>query len=180
VTAHSPPQGLPGDIAYDSGRGLIVAAFGKSYSPISLWEYDGNDWMERSVGGPEAQVGPSLVSGVVYDPARARTVVYLGEGKTWEYDGERWHEPPLTTRADVVESFTYDSARQVVVANAGWLDFMGPARKLAFWEYDGRAWAPVEVVDPPDQTLMGYDPVRRLYVAGSGLETMSRCQWRVP
>lgn len=180
TTAHTPPQDLFGSLTYDSGRGVVVAAFADSYMPIRLWEYDGNDWTERSVGGPAARTGPSRVSGVVYDTARARTVVYLAEGKTWEYDGDRWYEPSLTTRADVVESFTYDSARQVVVANAGWQEFMGPARKLAFWEYDGRDWAPVEVVDPPSQVLLGYDPLHRFYVAGSGPDGTSRCQWRVP
>jgi hypothetical protein len=110
-----------------------------------LWEYDGNQWIERSVtGGPS----PRHSAGVAYDSRRGRTIIYGGIdstgiiGDTWAWDGATW-----TKLADggpakrVMGYIVYDPRRDRVVLFGGRLGWPNDAGDT--WEFDGTQWRQV-------------------------------------
>jgi hypothetical protein len=88
-------------LAYDSARDRVVL-FGADYlgrgpkspeplPPAETWEYDGTVWAETT---PVTSPPSVLDSRMVYDSARARVVLFGGQGwstglydETWEYIG---------------------------------------------------------------------------------------------
>ena len=83
---------------------------------------------------------------MVYDEARARTMLVVGTGtggaQTWEYDGASWQQGPTTPavlggRAGAVMVYRPDTARTWLFG--GW---DGQSSLDDTWEYDGSAWTP--------------------------------------
>ena len=59
-----------------------------------MWKWDGHRWSEIALTGstPGYRYQPVMV----YDRARARTILYGGiqgsNDDTWEWDGQRWRQ----------------------------------------------------------------------------------------
>jgi hypothetical protein len=112
-------------MAYDEGRGRIVLFGGLDQGFLAdTWEYDGANWTRITTAQtPPARYEPALV----YDRARARTVLFGGYGNqghlgdVWEYDGAGWTQRnagagPSRRAAHMA---AYDSSRRTVVLFGG-------------------------------------------------------------
>ena len=127
-----------------------------------------NNWGQQS----PAQSPPGLAySGLAYDSARGRTVLFGGgsgccnePNATWEWDGKNWTSfatfpsPP----SSLGPGMAYDSARGVTVllANDG-----------TTWEWNGQFWTQrVTATSPSGRiwTAMTYDSVRHVMVLFGG------------
>lgn len=98
ITAFVPPGLESPALVYDKGRGVTVMFGGFNGTPPgtdyrTTWEYDGIDWVVKpTVNAPLT----GYRTGIVYDDARGRVVLYGGyasatvQQKTWEYDGNDW------------------------------------------------------------------------------------------
>ena len=89
-------------MAYDSTRGQVIM-FGGAKSKTSFfndtWAYDGKDWKLLSPKNSPSARGDHQM---VYDPARARIVLFGGTSvvasqtvhysDTWEWNGTDWTE----------------------------------------------------------------------------------------
>ena len=83
-------------MAFDTARGVTVLFGG--YTGLSgdgrdgeTWEWNGTVWNQRMVIGP----APRADHAMVYDPARAVTVLFGGspfdaQSLTWEWNGIAW------------------------------------------------------------------------------------------
>jgi hypothetical protein len=87
---------------YDQRLGRVVL-IGNAGDPIDgerdkVWSWSGTRWEVITEAGPPGRTNAGAAFDVrrgvmVYDRARARTVLYGGIGgpsDTWEWDGERW------------------------------------------------------------------------------------------
>jgi hypothetical protein len=97
ITATVPPGLESPAMAYDKGRGVVVMFGGWNGNPPgtdyrTTWEYDGVDWtLKTTLNAPLT----GYRTGMVYDDARGRLVLYGGysgtvQQVTWEYDGNDW------------------------------------------------------------------------------------------
>jgi hypothetical protein len=142
-------------LAYDAIRERVVM-FGGSGSATSgeTYEWDGFEWSLvcgfgtcGTSGTPEPRWG----LGLVYDAARAKTLLFGGNGAsryddTWEWDGSAWTQVcrrptdcprPLRRGMHMV---AYDAARARVVLAGGYGDESAQADT---WEWDGASWTQV-------------------------------------
>jgi hypothetical protein len=161
-------------MAFDQGRGRTVLFGGGNQSPWSsavfadTWEYDGVTWAQVS---PATSPPARFRSAMVFDDARARTVLFGGSdasalafSDTWEYDGVTWTRMSPTTSPPgrINHAMAYDRARGRTVVFGG-LD--APGHPLVdTWEYDGTTWTQMQ---PPASPAYGssyqwmvYDSVR--------------------
>lgn len=99
ITAYVPPGLEAPGMVYDKGRGVTVMFGGwNGTSPgtdyRNTWEFDGVNWVDRGVFATAPATG--YRTGMVYDDARGRVVLYGGysggaiQQKVWEYDGNTW------------------------------------------------------------------------------------------
>ena len=179
--AHHPPTRVDQAMAYDSGRGRIVLFGGVDgfggYGQQDTWEWDGNDWVDRTPAtGPPSR----LLHPMVYDSARARTVLFGGQGfplellaDTWEWDGAWTRRTPTTSpswRSD--HAMAYDAARGRVVLFGGYQDDPSPSQYARdTWEWDGDDWIErTPATSPPARFshAMAYDSARRRVVLFGG------------
>ncbi|MCR9246335.1 MAG: kelch repeat-containing protein [bacterium] len=149
--ATSPPARQDHCLEFDSTRGVAVMFGGYDWTPNQyyrdLWEYDGSNWTQRSLGsGPAAR----REAGMCFDSNRGVMVLFGGLrggtftpvtyfGDTWEYDGTSWRQVAVSaaTPAARFATLTFDSVRDVAVLFAG-----GSATGFLTdtWEYDGSGW----------------------------------------
>ncbi|MBK8097266.1 MAG: hypothetical protein IPK26_09170 [Planctomycetes bacterium] len=117
-------------MVFDSNRSVLVIYGGwNTGNPgyrDDTWEWDGGPqgWVLRNPASrPPARRGHVMV----YDAARARTVVnggHLGgqilNGDTWEWDGTNWTQrlPVLSPAPHVVASAAYDSTRREIIGTS--------------------------------------------------------------
>jgi hypothetical protein len=176
------PPGLatynPVAMAYDSARHVAVIFGG--------WLADGgltnqmSEWSSTAgfvTPNPSAIPGPRLGHILVYDSARARTVMFGGYkddngdivGDMWEYDGTTWTEitaaePPARTAACAA----YDPYRQVTVMFGGRQGDNTTALSDT-WEWDGTVWRHGPTGPPGRRTCaMAYDAARNEIVMYGG------------
>lgn len=99
ITAFVPPGLESPALVYDRGRGVTVMFGGyNATSPgtdyRNTWEFDGTNWTDRGVLPSSPLTG--YRTGIVYDDARGRVVLYGGyasavvQRDVWEYDGNTW------------------------------------------------------------------------------------------
>lgn len=183
VNASFPAARLYHGMAYDAARDRVVLYGGATGSGATLrgdqWEWDGSSW---SLVSAAAAPGLRRGMGMVYDPARNRTVVFGGitsggiNAETWEFDSETvaWTQiiTPLSPPPRGFAGMTYDSARQRVVLFGGWATGLNYLQDT--WEYDGTTW--VEVGDgsptaPPPRGFhsLAYNPVTQRSVLFGGI-----------
>jgi hypothetical protein len=84
-------------MVFDERAGVVLLYSGAAAhrgAPLSdMWQWDGRRWTEITITGPSP--GHRYQPVMVYDRARARTVLYGGDPSrtdTWEWDGVRWTE----------------------------------------------------------------------------------------
>jgi hypothetical protein len=147
AAATYPPPRTEFALAYDSDHASTILfggiAIASGDGPVVMlgdgWNWNGTSWakMQPASRPPPARSGHAMV----YDVARARTVLFGGEdaaanelNDTWEYDGAVWSEaspatrPPPTTQ----HAMAYDSDRHVTVMFGG--DVVGGDGYPDTWE----------------------------------------------
>jgi hypothetical protein len=84
-------------MAFDEREGVVLlyggAAAHRGAALGDMWRWDGKRWTEIVLTG--ATPGHRYQPVMVYDRARARTVLHGGLGgphDTWEWDGQRWRQ----------------------------------------------------------------------------------------
>jgi len=136
-------------MAYDQARQRMVVFGG--YSPLApgvgamndTWEYDGTTWLQRT---PATSPANRLSMSMVYDSARARTVLFGGyeypstyRNDTWEWNGTNWTQIQTANAPSPRLGFmlAYDESRGMAVGFGG-----GNASQLLgdTWTYDGTNW----------------------------------------
>jgi hypothetical protein len=92
-----PPGRYAHAMAFDERAGAVLlysgAAAHKDAPLTDMWQWNGERWTKIDLSGPTPGFRYQPV--MVYDRARARTVLYGGiggPGDTWEWDGERWRQ----------------------------------------------------------------------------------------
>ena len=90
-----PPGRYAHGMVFDERAGVVLLYSGAAAhrnAPLSdMWQWDGERWTEIRLTGPTP--GYRYQPVMVYDRARARTVLYGGAAdahETWEWDGLRW------------------------------------------------------------------------------------------
>jgi hypothetical protein len=180
TTATSPPARWGSSMAYDANRKKVVMFGGNNgTTPIAdTWEYDGTNWTQINVTGPQAREYLSLV----YDPIGQRVLLYGGmnTGGTalndmWSWNGTAWTQLMITTpTARGWPGLVYDSNRQLIVC------FGGSANGAALndtWEFNPstNVWAQNTAAGSPAArfvwSMMAYDPTRSRVVQFGGFDT---------
>jgi hypothetical protein len=96
-TAGGPRGRYAHGMAFDEREGVVLlyggAAAHRGAALGDMWRWDGKRWTEIVLTG--ATPGHRYQPVMVYDRARARTVLHGGLGgphDTWEWDGQRWRQ----------------------------------------------------------------------------------------
>jgi hypothetical protein len=165
-------------MAYDSLRDVMVVYGGRGIPTTYLsdtWEFTGSNWVQRT---PVNSPGPVTGHSLVYDPIRARTVLFGGHTGTvyspftWEWDGTNWQlvltavNPNPSPRN--YHATAWDSTRGVVVLFGGW---NGTTAFNQTWEYNGATWLQRTLTaSPPGRQNHGmcYDSARQRMVVFGG------------
>jgi hypothetical protein len=92
-----PPGRYAHGMVFDERAGVVLLYSGAAAhrnAPLSdMWQWDGERWTEIRLTGPTP--GYRYQPVMVYDRARARTVLYGGMADahdTWEWDGHGWQQ----------------------------------------------------------------------------------------
>jgi hypothetical protein len=139
----TPPPRWNNAMATDTARGRVVM-FGGGGGPGYLgdtFEWNGTDWVLRTLSGPSPRVGHAMA----YDSVRGRVVLFGGSnnsgrlGDTWTWDGTTWNqETPVNSpdsRSD--HSMAFDPANSRVVLFGGY----GSAGLIDdTWSWNGVDW----------------------------------------
>ena len=201
----SPPARTQHALAYDAARDVTVlfggsGAAGACGTPDSVmcsdtWLWDGASWTEVT---PDAVPPARRDHAIVYDAARARTVLFGGQGgndtcgtsgslcaDAWVWDGDTWAEatpsgsPPARDR----HALAYDAAREVTVLFGGEGTASGAcgapdsARCADTWVWNGASWVERTPGVSPRQRerhALAYDAVREVTVLFGGTDGASR------
>lgn len=137
TSAHHPPIRYSHGQAFDESRGVLVVFGGRSSSSSSatfyddLWEWDGNDWLQRSPPAGDPSPGIRVEHTMAYDDVR-KTVVMVGGSNelnadrtdVWDWNGQTWRQrspqPGTATNATPLGGSlrrryaAYDSSRQLL------------------------------------------------------------------
>jgi hypothetical protein len=171
-------------IAYDPVRHVTVL-FGGSNVGDSVffndtWEYDGKNWVLRTVINPPS---PRNGSTMVYDRQRGKMVLfggykysttgYIFYDETWEYDGMRWVKlSPLNhPSARETAGMVYDLVDKKTILFGGGRD-AGTIVYGDTWEWDGVNWVRLTTTGSPSARWLfaiTYDQFRNRIVLFGGL-----------
>ena len=98
IAENGPPGRYAHAMVFDDRAGVVLLYGGSAAhrdAPLTdMWKWDGRRWTEIPMTGstPGYRYQPVMV----YDKARARTVLYGGiqgsKDDTWEWDGRRWRQ----------------------------------------------------------------------------------------
>jgi hypothetical protein len=184
-------------MAYDSDRGVVVMFGGRKpgvYHYSDTWEWDGTQWAQVSISGPEPRYGHALA----YDANKRRVVLFGGKSyvadptedvyysDTWTWDGSSWTKMPTSgPSARYAHAMAYDSSRKVVVLYGGETWSYGISG--AVWEWNGTSWSKRGDFDSPGPVpryahAMAYDSDRNVIVMHggkhqSGDNSLSTWEW---
>lgn len=179
-----PPALSAHQMVYVAKKEMVILFGGMDRSRMKngdTWEYDGSSWKKIDSSGPSARSH----HGMVYDEERGAVVLFGGNvstsnviqdalrglrSDTWEWDGKRWKEIPITgPPARDHHAMAYDAGRKRVVLFGGFNGtYLGDT-----WEYDGQGWVQVDSTGPPlrgGKPGMVYDDKRgRILLFGGGI-----------
>ncbi len=134
--------------AHDTLRSRTIMFGGQSNTWLQdTWEHDGSRWQRTLATAPLRLTG----SAMVFDPQRARTVLFGGAffnatyDATWEYDGVNWTTLSLAIRppARTNHAMAYDARRRRIVMFGGETLVTNRSVFGDTWEFDGSAWQPI-------------------------------------
>ncbi|NIT56029.1 MAG: hypothetical protein GWN00_07260, partial [Aliifodinibius sp.] len=169
----TPPARAEASMGYDSGRQRLVLFGGhriKDGERVRFgdtWEWDGQQWEQKSTDGPSPRNGAAMA----YDSHRKRIVLFGGSGnsaETWEWDGQDWE---LIKSAEGDPRFNstmaYDAGRHALIRFGGWTK---QGRVGDTWKYDGTQWMRVANDGPAgrNHTSIAYDSRRKVIVLFGG------------
>src|SRR5262249_23125979 len=134
-------------------------------------------WTQRISGPPPRDNAAS-----VYDPIRARTVLFGGSGigqtfaDTWEWDGTHWLQltPATAPTPRTTHALAFDSQRGRTLLFGG---YNGSLTWFAdTWQWDGSVWTQLgPATSPPARSAhaLAYDSVRDRVVLFGGVSSAS-------
>ncbi|MFT3836494.1 MAG: hypothetical protein QM723_05825 [Myxococcaceae bacterium] len=193
--AHSPPARGSPSLGYDSKRQVLVLFGGSSYDPHGgyfndTWEWDGNDWAQRS---PPASPGARGEAGFVFDPTDGAMLLIGGFGPAnpatgasdwlvdpWRWDGTTWSQ----VSADGLPPYSpgnrayFDTAFGAVTV----LAFDGSDAPAAY-VHTASGWTPHPSTSALDWTIGNGDAVydshrnRVVIFGGYGLGGLNNTTW---
>lgn len=167
-------------MAYDSDRHVCVLFGGYVESTgyaNDTWEWNGTTWSQRIASNSAGSPSKRVLSFLVYDSDRHKTVMFGGwtstnMNDTWEWDGVSW-TPRETSAIPPHHShcMTYDRSRHLTTLFGGSVstsfdgDFSGD-----MWTYDGTTWTLEATEGPParQRLSMAYDSRRKVSVMFGG------------
>jgi len=135
-----------------------------------LWEWDGQDWSQRTVAG-----GPGLrgATAMAFDPAHGGLLMFGGNAAlgtlddTWLWNGQSWTQlfPATPPYVRVQHCMVTDAARSRVVLLGG-----GPTPDPFAWEWDGVNWHCQLMSSPSPRAgqVLAYDSVRHVVLLFGG------------
>lgn len=180
-----PPARSNHAMAYDPIRGRTVVFGGVGVdadliSPLpyrDTWEWDGNNWLQRSVTITPTESYYSMV----YFSAITRTVMWSGTAGAgmWLWDGTNWSQQfgTVTPTARSTFSMVYDSARSKIVMFGGF----GGGYLSDTWEWDGTNWSQKITSNNPsarNSYSLAYDSVRgKTILFGGGSPLNDTWEW---
>jgi cysteine-rich repeat protein len=182
VAGSSPGRVVSAAMAFDAARGEAVhfGGFNGSLNAATneTWVFT-TSWTQRTPPAPLP--APRLDHVLVYDAARARTLLFggTGFGDTWLWDGAQWTQaqPSASPSARSQAAAAYDPIRRVVVLFGG----LASAPLNDTWEWDGTTWTRRMVAGPPARSGhgMAWDPARKRIVMFGGFTSMQTLndQW---
>lgn len=148
------------------------------------WQWWGEEWGLRSVGGPAARCGHTMSS----DTARHKTVLFGGRddagsfSDTWEWDeyNRAWIQRDVAgPGARSGHAMTYDAARRVTVLFGG---EDGSSLLSDTWEWDGNTWTLRASTGPSPRkdSAMVFDAARGVTILFGGFsqEGINGETWR--
>lgn len=182
-TSQTPGARRRPSIAYDPVRHVTVLFGGSTEGDTAFfndtWEYDGNNWVKRSIQNP-----PSLRNGAImeYDYNQGKMLLFGGyyyDGnmtfydETWEYDGIRWTQlfPSNHPTTRETASMIYDTNLGRIVLFGGG-QYAGSVVFNDTWVWDGNNWSQlIPLTSPPARwaQAMIYDQKRSRIVLFGGL-----------
>lgn len=155
-------------MAFDAQRGVTVLFGGGTpwSGPATVllaigdtWEWDGSQWQQAS---PLVSPAPRVGHAMVFDPVRARTVLFGGHvpfqgliyNDTWEWNGTQWLQIQTATTPPGGGDFAmaWDPNRQRTVLYVG----------NELWEFDGSDWIrrlSTVAIPPANGNAMVFDVV---------------------
>lgn len=189
IPEHSPPPLYAPAMTYDRANKEVVLFGGCATTacptPTATWTWDGTDWTSHI----EPHLGltaptPRYGSGMAYDVARQRTILFGGSdvlgnsvGDTWAWNGTTWTElhPATTPGTRILPAMTYDPVAQRIVLFGGSVrtctGICVDAFKNDTWTFDGTTWAQVitPAAPPPSNFgAMAFDPANDSLILAGG------------
>ena len=161
-------------MAYDlaAGRTLLLQSVVSNTSPsaANLWSWDGSQWTNLTAATP---IRPTarMDTAMVYELARARTVVFGGEdrtrrGDTWEWDGAGWRTATPPARTSAALAFNPASGTALLFGGNG-VD----AQLHDSWSWRDGAWHFLQPANSPGARAdcgVAQDTVRNVAVLFGG------------
>ncbi len=145
------PPATQGKMVYDSNRKLCV--YMTFTNPMQTWEYNSKTWVQK-----KTKTTPTSINrfGVAYDSNRKVVVLYGGDvpggtsSLTWEYDGLDWKKIAAKGSAGrrIWHDLVYDTNRKRIVLSGGQVYTGAYKPDYRTYEYDGKSWAPADVLTP--------------------------------
>jgi hypothetical protein len=143
--------------ADDLGNVLLFGGTATVAPLDQTWRFDGVAWTQMA---PATAPSPRGLASLVYDPVRARFVLYGGwasafsigtaSNQTWEFDGANWTQvvPPTSPPGLWKHGACFDLARNRVVVYGGARNGFAIAEN-ATWEFNGANWTQVATAGNP-------------------------------
>jgi hypothetical protein len=195
--AHSPPDRVWTDMAYDPAIGKTILFGGQTCSGglcsvwlNDTWAWDGNDWTQLT---PATAPPPRNSTSMAYDPARQRIVLFGGiasccpavfDADTWLFDGTNWTQAMPANSPSA--RYGDNSLMTYVPANNGIILFGGrdsSGQRNDTWLWDGTNWTQLTPsTSPPtsfDPTVVYYPPTSTavLYLYEGDTWTWNGSNW---
>jgi hypothetical protein len=169
---HSPPPLYAPSMTFDRGNKEVVLFGGCAAAcptPTATWTWNGTDWtshLEPHLG--LAAPTPRYGSGMAYDAAGQRTILFGGSdpvgnsvGDTWAWNGSLWTElhPTASPGTRLLPAMAYDPILQRIVLFGGSVRTCTgtcvDAYKNETWTFDGTTWAHVATTASPPPSNFG-------------------------
>ena len=173
-------------VTYDENRQRVVLFGGDRGGPIDeLWEWDGNQWEERTTPGP----APRRFHDMTYHKGLGVVVLFGGEaaGGTllddmWAWDGNGWAQlagGPMVPAARSLTAITYDSSYDELFLYGGYIG--NNVFTDDCWRWSPAGWQALPVLSTPGARGwhdMAYDASRsRVVMCGQYLLWNNQKTW---